>query len=137
VIYPRLVYFQGRYRQRLIKSARPLAADRSPFGIRKTGMEKAQYWADRRRRQTHKAPPLAPSVHRALRAQGGRCPACGRDLLFTDRTPNTPDQWEDWYRDFHSEIRHQEVTTRDANGRAGGHYRLMHADCLHGRRHGQ
>lgn len=96
-----------------------------------------QYWADRRRRQTHKAPPLAPSVHRALRAQGGRCPACGRDLLFTDRTPNTPDQWEDWYRDFHSEIRHQEVTTRDANGRAGGHYRLMHADCLHGRRHGQ
>jgi RNA-directed DNA polymerase len=96
----------------------------------------ARYWADRRRRQTYKAPPLAPAVHRALRAQDGQCPGCGQNLLFTDRTPSTPDHWELWYRDFHSEIRHEEANTRET-GRAGDHYRLTHAECLHGRRHGQ
>jgi RNA-directed DNA polymerase len=54
----------------------------------------AQYWVDRRRKNP---PLLAPSTLRLLKAQGGRCPLCGDTLLYTDREPNCPREWEEWF----------------------------------------
>ena len=54
----------------------------------------AQYWVDRRR----KSPPLLDrSTLGLLKAQGGRCPLCGDTLLNTDREPNCPREWEEWF----------------------------------------
>jgi RNA-directed DNA polymerase len=88
----------------------------------------AQYWADRKRRQDRQTP-LAPSHTQALRRQDGRCPICGGILLHTDRTPDSPGQWEQWYRAIQVAITHKAITTRTANGRTGDHYRLLHAHC--------
>lgn len=102
----------------------------------------ADYWADRRRRQTRHGPPLASSVQHALRAQGGRCPGCGHSLLFTDRTPDLPGQWENWFRTLRTAIKRKHIVTGNADGRAGHHTSTtrtmhvgiyMHADCA--RRH--
>ncbi|TCJ32524.1 group II intron reverse transcriptase/maturase [Parafrankia sp. BMG5.11] len=100
----------------------------------------ADYWADRRRRQAHHSPPLAPSIQRVLRVQGGRCPGCGRSLLFADRIPDSPRQWENWFRMLRTAIERKDVVTGNADGRAGHHTittRTMHAgihvhaDCVH------
>jgi RNA-directed DNA polymerase len=88
----------------------------------------AQYWADRRQRQD-RHPPLAPSTARALRAQKGRCAICGEFLLYTDRTPDSPNQWEAWFRATRTAITRNAITVRAADGRTGDHHRLMHADC--------
>ncbi|WP_235826177.1 reverse transcriptase domain-containing protein [Candidatus Frankia alpina] len=102
----------------------------------------ATYWADRRRRQTRHSPPLASSVQHALRAQGGRCPGCGHSLLFADRTPDSPGQWENWFRMFRAAIERKDIVAGNAEGRAGHHTSTtgtkragiyMHADCA--RRH--
>ena len=88
----------------------------------------AQYWADRRRKQ--KPPQLAPSWHRALRDQHGQCPLCGEPLLFTDRIPDSPGQWETWYAAVRKAMTRQAITS-DSTARTK--YRLVHAYCA--RRH--
>ena len=88
-----------------------------------------QYWADRRRRQDRQHPPLAPSTQRALRAQHGRCATCRDPLLHTDRTPDSPSQWETWFHAIRTAITRQAITVQTADGRTGDHHRLMHADC--------
>ncbi len=88
-----------------------------------------RYWADRRQRQDRQHPPLAPSTQRALRAQKGRCAICGDFLLHTDRTPDSPSQWEAWFRATHTSITYKAVTVQDADGRAGDRLRLVHASC--------
>jgi len=89
----------------------------------------AQYWADRRRRQKRKNPPLAPAAERAVRAQDGRCPLCGEPLLYADRPPDSPGQWESWFRVIRTAITRQAITVQAADGRTGDQYRLTHTGC--------
>jgi RNA-directed DNA polymerase len=89
----------------------------------------ARYWADRRKRHNRQHPPLAPSVQRALRAQKGRCALCGDYLLHTDRPPDSPSQWEAWFRATRTAITRKAVTVQGADGRAGDRHRLVHASC--------
>src|SRR4029077_14523633 len=55
----------------------------------------ASYWAERRRKSR---PLLDPSTLSLLRRQNGRCPLCGDLLLHADREPQSPHEWEQWYR---------------------------------------
>jgi RNA-directed DNA polymerase len=90
----------------------------------------AQYWASRRQRQRRQAPPLAPSAERAMRAQRGRCPLCGELLLHADQPPDSPSQWETWFRATRTAITRQVITVQTADGQTGDHHpRLMHTDC--------
>jgi len=50
-----------------------------------------KYWADRRRNGPS---PLNTPTLRMLRAQNGRCPACGDLLLLADHEPQSPREWE-------------------------------------------
>jgi RNA-directed DNA polymerase len=86
----------------------------------------AQYWTDRRRKR--KPPQLAPSWQRALRDQHGQCPLCGEPLLYTDRLPDSPHQWETWYAAVRKAITHRAITER-SSGRTT--HRLVHAHCAH------
>jgi RNA-directed DNA polymerase len=88
----------------------------------------AQYWADRRRNQ--KPPQLAPSRQRALQDQRGLCPLCRELLLFADRTPDSPSQWEAWYAAIGKAMTRQAITDA-STGRTK--HRLVHAYCA--RRH--
>jgi RNA-directed DNA polymerase len=88
----------------------------------------AHYWADRRRKR--KPPQLAPSWQHALREQHGQCPLCREPLLFTDRLPDSPSQWETWYAAIRKAMTRQ-VITEHHSGRTT--HRLVHAHCA--RRH--
>lgn len=88
----------------------------------------AQYWADRRRKQ--KPPQLAPSWQSAVRDQRGLCPLCGELLLFADRAPDSPGQWETWYAAIGKAMTRQAITDT-STGRTK--HRLVHAYCA--RRH--
>jgi RNA-directed DNA polymerase len=90
---------------------------------------KAQYFADRRRRHHRGHPPLAPSTERAVRAQYGRCPHCGDDLLHPDQFPDAPTLWESWFRAARTTTTYTQVPVTDANGHAADRHRLVHADC--------
>ncbi|MDQ2874165.1 MAG: group II intron reverse transcriptase/maturase [Actinomycetota bacterium] len=88
----------------------------------------AQYWADRRRKQ--KPPQLAPSWQHALRDQHGQCPLCREPLLYTDHVPDSPSQWETWYKAIRKAMTRQAITEH-SSGRTK--HRLVHAHCA--RRH--
>jgi RNA-directed DNA polymerase len=55
----------------------------------------SSYWAARRRRNT---PPTDRTSLRLLVTQHGRCPVCEEFLLHADRGPQSPDEWEQWFR---------------------------------------
>jgi RNA-directed DNA polymerase len=84
----------------------------------------ARYWADRRRNR--KPPQLAESWERHLRTQQGLCPLCRELLLYADRPPETPKQWETWYRGIRKAIAHKAVTEHGNNRTT---YRLVHVHC--------
>ena len=84
----------------------------------------ARYWADRRRKQ--KPPQLAPSWQTALRDQRGLCPLCGELLLFADRAPDSPGQWETWFAAVRKAMTRQAITD-NSTGRTK--HRLVHAYC--------
>lgn len=86
----------------------------------------AAYWAERRSKR--KSPPLAPHTLTLLRAQGGRCPGCGHDLLHTDPEPQSPQEWERWFRVTGRTLRTQQVRPKDSNDERSI-YRLVHAHC--------
>jgi RNA-directed DNA polymerase len=88
----------------------------------------AQYWAERRRKR--KPPQMAPSWHRALRDQDGLCPLCREPLLFTDRIPDSPAQWETWFAAIRKAMTRQAIA-EDRTSRT--RHRLVHAHCA--RRH--
>ncbi len=88
-----------------------------------------RYWAERRKRHNRQHPPLAPSVERVLRAQHGRCVLCGDFLLHTDQPPDSPSQWEAWFRATRTAVTRKAITVHGADGRAGDRYRLVHASC--------
>ncbi len=87
-----------------------------------------EYWANRRR--SRKPPQLAPSWQHALRVQHGQCPLCKQPLLYTDRIPDSPSQWETWYATIRKAMTRQAITEQDT-GRTK--HRLVHAHCA--RRH--
>src|SRR3954453_1158252 len=83
----------------------------------------ASYWADRRRKS--RPPQLAPSWERLIRAQHGRCPACGLPLLHTDQPPDSPSQWEQWYRTVRKVLTPQ----GPPSGSRPTTHRLVHTGC--------
>jgi RNA-directed DNA polymerase len=88
-----------------------------------------RYWANRRSRHNRRHPPLAPTTGRALRTQTGRCAHCGDFLLHTGDPPNSPHQWETWFRAARTAITHTAIPVPDAPDRAGDRHHLVHASC--------
>jgi RNA-directed DNA polymerase len=88
----------------------------------------AEYWARRRQRQT---PPLDGVSLRQLKAQHGRCAACGGLLLLADQEPQSPREWEQWLSVTRKAVRRQAVTALAEPGRSDdiAVFRLVHAHC--------
>lgn len=84
----------------------------------------ADYWSRRRRRRQ----PLAdPSTKRLLKAQNGRCPRCRSLLLAADQEPQSPHEWERWFKVLRLALRKQAITTGKPNTDAALH--LIHRHC--------
>jgi RNA-directed DNA polymerase len=88
----------------------------------------ADYWA---RRRQHNPPPLDGTSLRLLKAQNGRCPACGELLLAADQQPQTLPEWEQWLNVVRKAIRKQAVSVERAPGQPDNPFvlRLLHAWC--------
>ncbi|WP_431958467.1 group II intron reverse transcriptase/maturase [Nocardia lijiangensis] len=89
-----------------------------------------EYWTERRCRR--QPPPLAPSTALRLKAQHGRCVLCGDFLLFADREPQSPSQWEQWFITVRAALKRQLIVA-GSDGPPNDFYRLVHAHCQ--RRH--
>jgi RNA-directed DNA polymerase len=88
----------------------------------------AEYWA---RRRQHHTPPLDGVSLRQLKAQHGRCAACGGLLLLADREPQSPSEWEQWLSVTRKAVRRQAVTALAGPGRPDdiAAFHLVHAHC--------
>jgi len=88
----------------------------------------ADYWARRRKRSR---PPLDGFTLGQLRAQHGRCPACGQLLLQADQEPQTPHEWEQWLAVTRKAVRKQAVTVEQVSGQSDDAVavHLVHAWC--------
>ena len=87
----------------------------------------ASYWVDRRRKNP---PLLGRSTLRLLKAQGGRCPLCGDTLLYADREPNCPREWEEWFTAIRKAItRHNLAVSVDTDTPDDTWIRLVHSTC--------
>jgi RNA-directed DNA polymerase len=90
-----------------------------------------EYWADRRR----KGPtPLNTPTLRLLRAQHGRCPACGDLLLLADHEPQSPLEWERWIKTARKALRVKALIAPAAVGPADNSdgfttQHLLHTHC--------
>jgi RNA-directed DNA polymerase len=88
----------------------------------------AQYWVDRRRKVP---PPFGRSTLRLLKAQGGRCALCGDTLLHSDREPNCPREWEEWFTAVRAAItRHNLAVSVDPDTPDETWIRLVHSTCM-------
>jgi RNA-directed DNA polymerase len=85
----------------------------------------AQYWADRRRRNK---PPLDSGTLRLIQAQKGRCPVCADYLLYADREPASPREWEQWLTAVRKAITRYNLIA-GGPGNAPGGTRLIHVSC--------
>jgi RNA-directed DNA polymerase len=85
-----------------------------------------EYWADRQCKQ--KAPPVDEHTARLLRAQGGRCPACGELLLHAEHEPRSPREWEQWFMTVRRVLSKQHIVEQ-VDGQDRTFYRLLHAHC--------
>jgi RNA-directed DNA polymerase len=90
-----------------------------------------KYWADRRRNGP--SPLNAPTL-RMLRAQKGRCPACGDLLLLADHEPQSPLEWEQWIKAARKALRVKALIApavadpaKNPDGFTTQH--LLHAHC--------
>jgi RNA-directed DNA polymerase len=87
----------------------------------------ASYWANRRRKNP---PPLGHSTLRLLKTQGGCCPLCGDTLLYADREPNCPREWEEWFTAVRKAItRHNLAVSVDSDTPEDTWIRLVHSTC--------
>jgi RNA-directed DNA polymerase len=90
----------------------------------------AGYWALRRRRNP---PPLSVTALRLLHQQHGTCVSCGGSLLDTHRIPESPELWEQWYRDVRMTAmpaaNGQTGTPDDAHRNTRTTHHLVHAAC--------
>jgi RNA-directed DNA polymerase len=92
----------------------------------------AEYWARRRQRST---PPLDGISLGFLKAQHGRCPLCGELLLIADHEPQSPEEWEQWFKVTRRAVRKQAITAEQLPGTPDESValHLVHAHCQ--RRH--
>ncbi|MCA1702423.1 MAG: group II intron reverse transcriptase/maturase [Actinobacteria bacterium] len=88
----------------------------------------ADYWT---RRRQHGTPPLDGVSLRLLKAQDGRCPACGGLLLAADHGPQAPSDWEQWLTVTRKAVRKQAITAEREPGEPDDPvaFRLVHAWC--------
>jgi RNA-directed DNA polymerase len=87
----------------------------------------ARYWSDRRQKNP---PPLGRATLRLLKTQGGRCPLCGDTLLYADREPNCPREWEEWFTAVRKAItRHNLAVSADPDTPEDTRIRLVHSTC--------
>jgi RNA-directed DNA polymerase len=88
----------------------------------------ADYWAKRRRRAR---PPLDGISLRLLRAQRGRCPACGGLLLHAEHEPTSLPEWEQWLTVTRKAVRKKAITAQPGPGRSDDPVtlQLVHAHC--------
>jgi RNA-directed DNA polymerase len=87
----------------------------------------ASYWANRRRKNP---PPLGHSTLRLLKAQGGHCPLCGDTLLYAEREPNCPREWEEWFSAVRkATTRHNLAVSADPDTPEDTRIRLVHSTC--------
>lgn len=90
----------------------------------------AEYWAHRRRRSK---PPLDRYTIRLLDEQNAMCPMCGDYLLTAEQPPQSPQQWEIWWKQVtRRAIAASYLLIVDApeSGRHGGaRTRLVHTHC--------
>jgi RNA-directed DNA polymerase len=67
---------------------------------------------------------------RLLKTQGGRCPLCGDTLLYADREPNCPREWEEWFTAVRKAItRHNLAVSADPDTPEDTRIRLVHSTC--------
>jgi RNA-directed DNA polymerase len=85
----------------------------------------AQYWAGRRRRNK---PPLDNSTLRLIQAQHGCCPLCADYLLYADREPASPREWEQRLTATRKAITRHNLAAGGSGGTPGG-TRLVHVSC--------
>jgi len=117
---PRLRGPRGDRRRRHV----PVAGCASPDDL-----ALAQYWADRRRRQQRKARPWHQPPNAPCAPSTDGAPGAGELLLYADRPPDSPRQWETWFRVIRTAITRQAITVQAADDRTGDQYRLMHTGC--------
>ena len=89
----------------------------------------AGYWAKRRGRT---APPaLGRHALSLIRAQHGRCPACGGLLLHADHEPQSPQEWVQWLAVIRKAVRKQAITAISGpdTDETPPTFRLVHTSC--------
>ncbi|MEW6475693.1 MAG: group II intron reverse transcriptase/maturase [Actinomycetota bacterium] len=87
----------------------------------------AHYWDKRRSKQTPL--PLDRPTLDLLKAQDGRCPACG-DHLLPAEPPRNPDEWERWLRTTRKTLKKHGNGSREAHSTPDDdQLRLVHARC--------
>ena len=88
----------------------------------------SSYWAARRRR---KPLPVDRTSLRLLVKQRGRCPACQELLLYADHEPQSPEEWEQWFRGTRKAIEKKSIAVNagTANPDTPIVLRLVHNSC--------
>ncbi|MGW3150951.1 group II intron reverse transcriptase/maturase, partial [Streptomyces sp. NPDC001177] len=94
----------------------------------------ADFWATRHRRSK---PLLDPVTLRLFRAQDGRCSLCGALLLHADRGPQTPDEWEQWFKVVRHATRKHAVEADTGTPDERVTPRLVHTVCRRRRARGR
>jgi RNA-directed DNA polymerase len=84
------------------------------------------YWADRRRRQP---PPTDRSTRLLLAKQDGRCTSCGDLLLHAERSPASPQEWEQWHRTTRKAITRSSISIARGGVGTPDDTHLIHASC--------
>jgi RNA-directed DNA polymerase len=85
----------------------------------------AQYWAERRRKQPPS--PIGMPTRSLLKEQEGRCPICRGLLLDAGRTPQSPQEWEQWLTATRKAI--TKIASPEPGPLEGATVRLIHTDC--------
>ncbi len=85
----------------------------------------ANYWAARRHAATL---PVSVTERRLLKAQDGRCPLCKDLLLVAGSPPQSPHEWEQWWRVTRRAMAKQAIATMREGG-PSDIVRLVHTHC--------
>ena len=88
----------------------------------------ADYW-NSRRRHPRLQPPVDRTTRELLDSQRARCAICGQLLLHADRPPQTPREWEQWYRGLRKAMDHNAISLGQDGSGHGPQLRLLHTPC--------
>ena len=88
----------------------------------------ADYWNSRRRRPRLQ-PPVDRTTQQLLDSQRARCVHCGQLLLHADHPPQTPHEWEQWYRGLRKAMDHNAISLGQDGSAHGPQLRLLHTSC--------